>query len=90
MLGPTCWAWASVSSRVAQAAADGLSCRLGCTEHAPCSPPSRSFVDIERRDKTVHSDGSEEVEVTPYNKVFIGEVRWAVRGAAGGGRGEAS
>ncbi|PRW61164.1 DNA-directed RNA polymerase II subunit RPB2 isoform B [Chlorella sorokiniana] len=32
------------------------------------------FVDIERRDKTVHSDGSEEVEVTPYNKIFIGEV----------------
>lgn len=37
-----------------------------------------SFVDIERRDKTVHPDGSEEVEVTPYNKVFIGEVRAAV------------
>lgn len=37
-----------------------------------------SFVDIERRDKTVHPDGSEEVEVTPYNKVFIGEVRAAL------------
>lgn len=34
-------------------------------------------MDIERRDKTVHPDGSEEVEVTPYNKVFIGEVRAA-------------
>ncbi|KAL4856586.1 DNA-directed RNA polymerase II subunit RPB2 [Chlorella vulgaris] len=32
------------------------------------------YVDLERRDKVVHPDGSEEVEETPYPKVFLGEV----------------
>ena len=31
-------------------------------------------MDIERRDRAVHPDGNEEVEVTPYNKVFLGDV----------------
>lgn len=34
------------------------------------------YVDIERRDKAVHPDGSEEVEVMPYPKVYLGDVSW--------------
>lgn len=33
------------------------------------------YVDIERRDKAVHPDGSEEVDVMPYQKVYLGDVR---------------
>ncbi|KAL4423802.1 hypothetical protein ABPG75_001103 [Micractinium tetrahymenae] len=32
------------------------------------------YVDIERRDKSVHADGSEEVDVMPYPKVYLGDV----------------
>lgn len=32
------------------------------------------YVDIERRDKVVHPDGTEEVEVMPYPKVYLGDV----------------
>jgi len=35
------------------------------------------YVDIERHDRVVHPDGNEEVEVMPYDKVFLGEVSWA-------------
>lgn len=54
-----------------------LSC-LPTQTYVALSTSMCSFVDIERRDKTVHPDGSEEVEVTPYNKVFMGEVRAAL------------
>lgn len=41
--------------------------RLAPPSSAP-SPP-RSYVDIERRDRSVRPDGEEEVEVTNHDKV---------------------
>lgn len=32
------------------------------------------YVDLERRDKVLHPDGNEEVEVIPYPKIYLGDV----------------